>query len=96
MMKLPKAIKRMEEDCLRLNEEEYSLKYGEVALKFYHTIEDYHYRSTHSFGPMEDRYTYVMMSYNENIRGIGWTTYSDDDAEDTEWQFKYEQLKRAQ
>ena len=36
MMKLPKAIKRMEEDCLRLNEEEYSLKYGEVALKFYH------------------------------------------------------------
>ena len=45
---------------------------------------------------MEDRYTYVMMSYNENIRGIGWTTYSDSDAEDTEWDLKEAQLKRAQ
>ena len=96
MQKLPKAIKRMELDCLSLNEEDYSFKYGEVSLDFYHTIEDYHYRLTHSFGPIEDHYTYVMMSYNENIRGLGWTTYSASDAEDTEWLLKEAQLERAQ
>ena len=88
MNKIPTEIRLMETDAIKMSRNEFLREHGLGLDEFYDAVRDYDDQLTHTFGTVEDHFTFVMKTFDELVRGKDWCPYTAADAEETEWKIK--------